>query len=555
MLFGRNQNILGILALALFFAPHWLIADQQSGTKEGKKFGKTAHAKGIKFEDTKLVSDLTPIDQKGKVFDAKQAKNRMKTKDIPSNEIYEFLERPEMLRYQEFKPDVASIKHSDSIVNQYEKGFVNQTESVYKIEKCLQPDAPFELSVRYTREITIKFLPEVKKTTRICNGHEKKTVCIFESRSAKVKEEIKKLSVDPTVKEYQVEKFKGSPLVVSKWKHHDDAECCDNSRIKEKISKSHPELQDSWLADNSKKEELAKTPNCTLIHSNRSNSGTKVIEGIEISRDSWEKIDTYMCRYEPIKCPFFGSYNCLEQGKQCKKQSGNQCALWEITFKCLSKNRNNNQIKADTNFGTNEEVWDTDYKPNTSFSDVVTKLKIFDEMKHEFEKSKHVDITQIQVFKGKKFQCSKSVAGDLMYDCCFSFHGLTNDLKLSKCTSDEIALSSMREKGLCYYIGSYKEKFIKLWTSRKEHVYCCFPTKLARVLQQEGRKQLGIDWGTPKKPNCRGFTQDEIQRLDFSKLDLSEAYDTPPPVDMTDKIHLIQERLKNRLQELEGEAK
>jgi conjugal transfer mating pair stabilization protein TraN len=31
-------------------------------------------------------------------------------------------------------------------------------------------------------------------------------------------------------------------------------------------------------------------------------------------------------------------------------------------------------------------------------------------------------------------------------------------------------------------------------------------------------------WGSPKNPNCRGFTPEEFQMLDFSKIDLSEWY-------------------------------
>ena len=31
-----------------------------------------------------------------------------------------------------------------------------------------------------------------------------------------------------------------------------------------------------------------------------------------------------------------------------------------------------------------------------------------------------------------------------------------------------------------------------------------------------------MDWGSAKSPNCRGFTIEEFQMLDFSKIDLSE---------------------------------
>lgn len=49
----------------------------------------------------------------------------------------------------------------------------------------------------------------------------------------------------------------------------------------------------------------------------------------------------------------------------------------------------------------------------------------------------------------------------------------------------------------------------------------CFNSKLARTVQEEGRKQLGISWGTPERPVTRGFTLEEFQQLDFTKMDLT----------------------------------
>jgi len=33
-------------------------------------------------------------------------------------------------------------------------------------------------------------------------------------------------------------------------------------------------------------------------------------------------------------------------------------------------------------------------------------------------------------------------------------------------------------------------------------------------------------WGTAKHPYCRGFTPEEFQSIDFSKVDLTEYYGT-----------------------------
>ena len=48
--------------------------------------------------------------------------------------------------------------------------------------------------------------------------------------------------------------------------------------------------------------------------------------------------------------------------------------------------------------------------------------------------------------------------------------------------------------------------------------------KLTRILQEQGRPQIGKTWGTPKKPLCDGFTVDEFARLDLSVMDFAEIY-------------------------------
>ncbi len=48
---------------------------------------------------------------------------------------------------------------------------------------------------------------------------------------------------------------------------------------------------------------------------------------------------------------------------------------------------------------------------------------------------------------------------------------------------------------------------------------------MATLVQKGGRAQLGMDFGTVDAPNCRGFTPEEFQSIDFSKIDLTEYYD------------------------------
>ena len=58
----------------------------------------------------------------------------------------------------------------------------------------------------------------------------------------------------------------------------------------------------------------------------------------------------------------------------------------------------------------------------------------------------------------------------------------------------------------------------------RTQTYCCFPSRLARIINEQGKAQLGRSWGDAQNPQCDGFTVAELQHLDFSTMDLSEFY-------------------------------
>ena len=94
------------------------------------------------------------------------------------------------------------------------------------------------------------------------------------------------------------------------------------------------------------------------------------------------------------------------------------------------------------------------------------------------------------------------------------------------CRESEKILAKLRSwgqlDGQCHYVGNYcAVKVLGVCLQRKK-TYCCFNSVLARIIQEQGRPQLGIGWGDAKHPNCRGFTPEEFQKIDFSKVDFSE---------------------------------
>ena len=112
-------------------------------------------------------------------------------------------------------------------------------------------------------------------------------------------------------------------------------------------------------------------------------------------------------------------------------------------------------------------------------------------------------------------------------DCCGSGKGWGKSLGLTDCSAEERALKKKRDAGFCHYVGTYCAEKLPLTgiCIKKKSTYCCFGSKLLKAFHEQGRPQLRLGWGSAEEPICRGFTIEEIQRIDFSKLDLREVYE------------------------------
>ena len=94
------------------------------------------------------------------------------------------------------------------------------------------------------------------------------------------------------------------------------------------------------------------------------------------------------------------------------------------------------------------------------------------------------------------------------------------------CEQAEQILAMKRDNRLCHGVGSYcssRLPIIRLCIETTES-YCCFNSRLARILNEQGRAQLGRGWGGAESPDCGGFTVAQLQSLDFSRMNLAEFY-------------------------------
>jgi len=132
----------------------------------------------------------------------------------------------------------------------------------------------------------------------------------------------------------------------------------------------------------------------------------------------------------------------------------------------------------------------------------------------------------VYIFNGRDLRCRPPGFQTGFSNCCKK---TKTWFGLGYCKESEKQLAALRSwgklDGQCHYVGSYCAVKVFGVCLQKKKTYCCFNSVLARIVQEQGRQQLGIDWGSPKFPNCRGFTPEEFQRIDFSKIDFSEWYE------------------------------
>lgn len=94
-----------------------------------------------------------------------------------------------------------------------------------------------------------------------------------------------------------------------------------------------------------------------------------------------------------------------------------------------------------------------------------------------------------------------------------------------KCDQKEILVAMKRKADLCHYIGSYCSSKALGGCVTKMETQCCYISKLTKIVNVQGKAQLGRGWGTPENPSCEGFTAQDLEKIDFSKMDLAGFYD------------------------------
>lgn len=259
-------------------------------------------------------------------------------------------------------------------------------------------------------------------------------------------------------------------------------------------------------------------------------SGEREIDGLKVSLDCWEWSYIKTCKY-PSKNNCSAYDHCYSNGdKECllrdslgycvNRRKEISCKSWDV----VNKENQTARIGFEEKEGKDGLICkaipcidgncvDKSFMTNGEMMDSLSRL-------HATSKMKPDKNNNFNLFEGNNRHCSKKPL-DYSSCCRISDKGWGKHLG-HKCTPDEELLKDLRSQNLCVYVGKESKKNAIGMTSIIKHKYCCFGNLLDKVIQVEGRKQLGRDWGSPSSPDCRGLTLEEIQRIKWDQVDFSE---------------------------------
>lgn len=264
---------------------------------------------------------------------------------------------------------------------------------------------------------------------------------------------------------------------------------------------------------------------------------THEINKTPITRTCWKKEVGFLCKDlndDQHGCDALIKSGCQQKNAKCVEEAYGNCQSYAYTYDCpVTRCIETSDICSHQGNCIDGNCINNARKPDPDFGESVSKLSAAFDAANNF----NGDL----IFAGTAKECNRYPLNTV--NCCSDKGWLKDISSLFNCGQEAIDLGKAKETGLAHYVGSHE-------TSLKEtKVYCVFPSKLARIVQEQGRgDQLGISFGDYKNPNCSGLTPDELQRIDFGKIDFSEfVADIQNKKNIPDEGKLnqkIQEKLK-----------
>lgn len=250
---------------------------------------------------------------------------------------------------------------------------------------------------------------------------------------------------------------------------------------------------------------------------------TRIINGLSVTRPCWEWQRTYQCEgVAPANdCSALDARpECTFSHDECLSYDadGVTCSVYDRWYQCTTPDTGlpppPAYVCADDLYCIDGECNTINREASTEFKDAMVAMNVMGELRDEF------DPNQLKIFSGENLKCTKKLFG--LSNCC-SGKGVPL-LTPWLCNSQDRDVDKKDDAGLCHYVGTYcSNKILGVCTTKKQS-YCCYGSKLVKILNEQGKAQIGMQWGTPKEPDCEGFLIAQFQQLDLSQMDFSEVY-------------------------------
>lgn len=244
-------------------------------------------------------------------------------------------------------------------------------------------------------------------------------------------------------------------------------------------------------------------------------NATKVINGVSIQHACWGKSMQYRCLAGiNSTCAPLTNQGCTQTLSICVEQNFGLCMRFSETFECAEERCIPQPDICMPELPCTDGSCDTTKSEEShDMGEGVSRLGAL------IGAASDVATNQIasgspKIFAGSSVDCKKYVLG--FRDCCTD-SGWGDWVK--NCPAELQALQKAKADNRVVYLGKYKKHKLDL---DHHYAYCVFPSKLGAIIQIEGRKkQLGISFGKAKKPDCKGITPEQLERINFQKLNLS----------------------------------
>ncbi|CAO4844203.1 MAG: hypothetical protein CNLJKLNK_01277 [Holosporales bacterium] len=504
-----------ILLTLVIFSP----LQANEGVLEGKKFSQLANKKGedIKNENLSVLPRSNNPPQAG--YNSHEELLRQQHAQKQTDETYRILadgyNNIGELKEVEFKNPCSTTG------NPIKKTVTRTTE-----HECIESAQEQKMTFKRYLMMDLKLIPEVMIIEAYCSNHGWQRVDAPFIRDCFLNGHTKEQVINnPNIKRRE-KVLKPRSVLIQKERWISD------EGIEELESLTYPnfEIEVDCIEGKPEKRNLEAI-------SDPDEKGVIHKENEMVERPCWEKRYMYTIIPKPCYgCEAYKTKNCRQTNAECiesvRLKNGRVfCLKWKKTYACDEVF----EMEEDLDFIKMNPIPQQASEANKNMYAALSKLEM---LKH-VEQNQDIEGKSVSVFKGTIKKCTKNFGGAFK-DCCKRSGGWGTSLGLgSRCSAEEDVLKKMRNENRCVFLGKrVKKNFIGIVVATEE-VHSCFPTALSKSIQEGARKQLGITFGTAEHPDCRGLTPQELERIDFSKIDMGEAFKS---------IHESTEKMAIRIQ-------